>query len=103
MFEIDSKKLCLSEAKSSEYAPIFQYLYNSGFRIGGEKARALFICYILKRQYCKDMDTFWILYEAVYEVVRYAESIQLWNPNYNMYDGLKERLLNELEQIDFWI
>lgn len=86
--------------QKSEYTPVFQYLSNKGFEISGEYARALFECYILKQTYCKSMDDFWVLYEAVYETVRFAQNVELWDPNYRVYDGLKGRLLMELDTIE---
>lgn len=88
------------ESRKSEFTPVFQYLSGKGFETSGEYAKALFECYILKQNYCRDMDDFWILYEAVSAVVNFAQSVVLWDPDYRIYDGLKGRLLMELDAIE---
>ena len=101
--QLDLDKEIIENGKnSSEFTPVFDYLFNKGFRIKEIMAKALFVSYILKKRYCKNIEDFEVLYEAVYHTVFFAESIELWDSNYRMYDGLKGILLQELDQIELW-
>lgn len=101
-FEEDMDFFDESSIGISEYVPIFQYLSDKGFQLVGEMAKALFTCYILKEKYCRSMADFWILYEAVYKVVAFSKTVDLWDEKYNMYEGLRERLLKELDDSILW-
>lgn len=84
------------------YVPIFKWFFERGFRVTGEKANALFVCYILQKNYCFCMYDFWILYEAVFELEHFSKTVEIWNPEYKLYDDFRERLLDELDSIKVW-
>ena len=86
----------------SGFTPIFEYLFEHGFRIGGEKAKALFVCYILEDQYCRTIEDFWNLYDGVYELIQFTDKIELWDRKYNVYEGFRERLAQELRKLNLW-
>ncbi len=94
--------ISINEIWNSEYTPIFKYLFDRGFRVDGEMANALFVAYILKKDYCKNRETLLILYEAVQRTVAFSETIELWDSNYQMYDGIKGVLLHEIDIVKLW-
>lgn len=100
--EMDGGIIPIQSIRDSKYTPIFKWFFDRGFRTIGEKANALFVCYILERPYCYCMYDFWNLYEAVFELEHFSKKVELWDAKYKLYEDLKQRLLEELDKNILW-
>ena len=79
----------------NEFTPIFLFFYEKGFRIDKKGADALFTHYILGKRYSHNIADFQVLLEAEELLIAYADTVKLWDDNYNIRDGLKSTLLKE--------
>lgn len=100
--ETEGDIISIQSIRESRYTPIFKWFFEMGFRVIGEKANALFVCYILQRNYCCCMYDFWNLYEAVFELECFSKKVELWDSKYKLYEDLRQRLLEELDNNILW-